>query len=139
MSNPVTPADAVLAMAQAAVPGVTVFDAHVPKSTEAQPLPARYVVIYPATPQLSWEDLGVTADTYRHEWQTTAVASTRPEVEWLTTRLRDAFVGNRAAVAGMDCAPIEHLGSQPVRWDDQIPSRVALYGTDQYAFDATAT
>lgn len=138
MADVITTGDAVLAIARAAVPNVTVFDAHVPKSTHAAPLPTRYAVIYPATPTRQWEDLGHTSDTYRAEWQVTTVGATRPEVEWLAWRLRDAFVDVRPVVTGLVCAPIEHLGSQAIRWDDQVPDRIVLYATDQYGFDATA-
>lgn len=138
MSNPITPADAVLALAQAAVPATTVFDAHLPKSTAGAPLPTRYAVIYPSTPQRTWQDVGHTSDTYRVEWQVTSVATTRAEVEWLAARIRDAFVDVVPTVSGLVCEPIEHIAGQQVRWDDQVPRRVVLYVTDQYGFGATA-
>lgn len=131
-----TVGDAVLALVEAAVPGVTVYDAHVPSSTATSPLPGRYVVVYPTTPQLSAEGL-CASDTVRAEWQVTSVGATRPEAQWLAEHVRDGLVDRRPTVPGMTCAPIEHTGSQPVRWDDQVAGRVVLYATDQYGFDAT--
>lgn len=134
----VSAGDAILAKARAAVDGVTVFDAHVPSSTAAEPLPRRYAVVYPSTPERTWQDLGHTSDTYRVEWQVTSVGATRPEAEWVATRIRDGLVDERLTITGLVCDPVEHLAAQPIRWDDQVPGRVVIYGTDQYGFDATA-
>lgn len=138
MTTPViSAADAVLALVKAALPGRTVYLGHVPSSTSTNPLPTQYAVIYPQTPTRYAEDVAHRSDMVRVEWQITSVGATAPEALWIAEHARDALVDVRPDVTGLVCGPVEHLGSQPIRWDDQVAGRVVMYSTDQYGFDAT--
>lgn len=128
-----TVADVVLARVQAAVGAVLVYDARVLDKP-----PTKYVVVYPDPGAREAFDLGHTADHYTFRWQITAVGQNRGEAERLATQARDALVAVKLDVAGLSCGVIEHEGSQPIRWDDQIPLRAVMYGTDQYKMTATA-
>lgn len=138
MSSPVvTISDLVIAVLRAALPQVTGYDAHVPSETPESPLPTRYWVLYPTPSMYSWEDLGHTSDFVRAEWQITSVGKTRAEAEWIASKTRTALVDQRPALPGFNFELIEHVSSQPIRWDDQVPGRVVLYGVDQYSCNAT--
>lgn len=133
----VSPTDTVLAKLKAALGQMTVFDTEVPRHSVEHPLPTRYVVLYPTSPQRSHDNLAHTSDTRRNVWQTTCVGSTRPEVEWLRTKVCDALVDVVLAITGQQYNPLEHIDAQPVLPDNEIPGRVVLYGVDRFACNST--
>lgn len=134
-----TPTDAVLELLTAALTGRPVYDGHVPTHTSAAPLPPRYAVLYGLLPLRRSEDIAHHSDLLWCEWQVTAVGATRPEVDWIRSRARDALVDRVLVVPGLAFEPLQHLESQPQRWDDDIPDRVALTGVDLYGCNATLT
>ena len=133
MSN-ATAADAILAAARTAVPGVTVYDAIVPGIA-----PERYVVLY--IPDELRRDIGIIAqsDELTATFQATCVASnTNPAYSagmcrWLTRTIRDLYTDLQITADGMLPAIIRHQGSQSPRPDEATPDK-KVYSTAQFSY-----
>lgn len=91
-----------------------------------------YVVIYAdAAPRSSDReaDVRVQADL---GWQTTVVGETAGQCRAALDRVVDALTDWRPVVSGRAFHKVEHLSSQPVRADDDLPDRSLFIATDQW-------
>ena len=91
-----------------------------------------YVVIYAdAAPRSSDReaDVRVQADL---GWQTTVVGEAAGQCRAALDRAVDALTDWRPVVAGRVFHKVEHLSSQPVRPDDDLPDRSLFIATDQW-------
>lgn len=91
-----------------------------------------YVVVYAdAAPRSSDReaDVRVQADL---GWQTTVVGETPAQCRAALDRVVDALTDWRPTLAGRAFHKVEHLSSQPVRADDDLPDRALYIATDQW-------
>lgn len=91
-----------------------------------------YVVIYAdAAPRSSDReaDVRVQADL---GWQTTVVGEAAGQCRAALDRVVDALTDWRPVVSGRAFHKVEHLSSQPVRADDDLPDRSLFIATDQW-------
>lgn len=125
--------DAILALIEAAVPGVTVFDTLAPdENTAPDEIPEWYVIFWPdnGTPekgQVSNESKG-----RMFRFQIDAVAPDRGMAEWLATRIASAIEDERPNIPGWLCGQIDHPFSLPVQRDEQVLSRRVVVAMDRY-------
>lgn len=91
-----------------------------------------YVVVYAdAAPRSSDReaDVRVQAD---QGWQTTVVGETAGQCRAALDRVVDALTDWRPTLPGRVFHKVEHLSSQPVRPDDDLPDRSLFIATDQW-------
>lgn len=91
-----------------------------------------YVVVYAdGAPRSSDReaDVRVQAD---QGWQTTVVGETAGQCRAALDRVVDALTDCRPTLAGRAFHKVEHLSSQPVRADDDLPDRSLFIATDQW-------
>lgn len=91
-----------------------------------------YVVVYAdAAPRSSDReaDVRVQADL---GWQTTVVGETSGQCRAALDRVVDALTDWRPTLPGRVFHKVEHLSSQPVRADDDLPDRSLFIATDQW-------
>lgn len=128
--------DVVLALIEAAVPGVVVFDSGVPDEDESVQVPDRYAVFWPddGTRGLDPENMRVaTVSTgERFRFQVSSVGPDRQMAAWIARRIRDAITDAVPAVDGYSCGPIRHtMTFSPVR-EEQVLARRAVLIADRY-------
>lgn len=129
-----TVADEILAELRALDWGTSppsIYDAKVPDSPAT-----RYAVLYCDPGSRAAESLCQESDSFTFRFQITSVGQTRPEAEWIAARVQ-TITDRRLSVTGFSLDPIRNAGSQPIRWDDRIPDRVVMYGTDQFTITGT--
>lgn len=124
-------ADAVLALAKAAVAPVVVYDGKVPDA------PAdRYVVLYSDPGTRFSETVTATSDLTRVRFQLTYVGrglqAARPVVESLAEKCRNALLDVTPTMAGWQFGPIQHEGSRPLDVDPDDPSAIVLSFADSF-------
>lgn len=122
-----------LALVEAAVPGVTVFDGRVPDGQQEEIPPERYVALYidhGSRDPAARVDHASTSRTWR--WQTTCVAPDREAAAWLAERVADGLTGVRPIAAGWSPGLIDHIGAQLPRPDELVQERPTVIATDQY-------
>lgn len=124
--------DAILALIEAAVPAVTVFDSGAPDEDGSEAVPERYAVFWPdmGTPRKGQVANQSTGRVYR--WQVNAVAPDRQMAEWIATRIAAALEDVRPHITGYLCGQIEHPFSLPARRDEQVLSRRVVVAMDRY-------
>lgn len=91
-----------------------------------------YVVVYADSAPRSSDreaDVRVQADL---GWQTTVVGETPAQCRAALDRVVDTLTDWRPVVAGRVFHKVEHLSSQPVRADDDLPDRALYIATDQW-------
>lgn len=91
-----------------------------------------YVVVYADSAPRSSDreaDVRVQADL---GWQTTVVGETPAQCRAALDRVVDALTDWRPTLAGRAFHKVEHLSSQPVRPDDDLPDRSLFIATDQW-------
>lgn len=91
-----------------------------------------YVVVYADSAPRSSDreaDVRVQADL---GWQTTVVGETPAQCRAALDRVVDTLTDWRPVVAGRVFHKVEHLSSQPVRPDDDLPDRSLFIATDQW-------
>lgn len=91
-----------------------------------------YVVVYAdGAPRSSDReaDVRVQAD---QGWQTTVVGETAGQCRAALDRVVDALTDWRPTLPGRVFHKVEHLSSQPVRADDDLPDRSLFIATDQW-------
>lgn len=106
--------------------GLRCYDAE--PSSSAYP----YVVVYADSEPRSSDreaDVRVQADL---GWQTTVVSETPAQCRAALDRVVDTLTDWRPVVAGRVFHKVEHLSSQPVRADDDLPDRSLFIATDQW-------
>lgn len=128
--------DAILALIEAAIPGVTVFDSGVPDEDESEPLPTRYAVYWPddGTRALGPEDMRVAVQSTGEQFtfQVSSVAPDRQMAAWIARTIRDAITDETPIVEGYSCGPIRHtLSASPDR-NEQVLSRRSVLIADRY-------
>lgn len=123
--------EAVLALIEAAVPGVEVYDALVPEEP-----PERYAVFWPTDGD---RDMGpddsrvaVLSTGELHRWQVSSVAPTRQMAAWIARRIRDAITDVSPVVEGYSCGPIQHRMSASPDPEEQVLSRRRVLMADTY-------
>jgi hypothetical protein len=124
--------DAILALAKASIPTVTVFDSGAPDENNTADMPERYVVYWPnlGTPQS-----GSVAGTFTgglYEWQFNFVAPDRGVAEWMALKVRDSILGTKPFIPGFSCGQIQLPFSLPARRDEQVLSRRVVVAIDRY-------
>ncbi|MGN6245114.1 MAG: hypothetical protein ACTHQ3_15790 [Motilibacteraceae bacterium] len=122
--------DVVIAMIEAALPGVPIGDT-------VSPAAPRYVR-FNGDPGERWaEDVAHTSDLVRYRFRVTYVADAEPYgrkgVEWLIDRVRPALVDVVPQVTGYVFGPIELEpgAGQPIQIDDSAVTDV-LFGSDGF-------
>ena len=125
-------ADAVLALAKAAVAPVAVYDGKVPPGATG-----RYVVLYDRTPRRWSEDVANSNDLRTFRFQLTYVGlgifADRAAVADLVEKCQDALIGTTPVVSGLALGPISQEGdSRPFTPDKDDPSGVALTTSDSF-------
>lgn len=124
---------AILALVEAAVPGVTVYDGRVPDSTDTgDPPPERYVAVYADNGTREHGQVAHESTGRLYRWQTTCVAPDREMAAWLAGRVADALTDARPTAAGFACGLVEHSFSQSPRPDEQVQERPVVIAVDQY-------
>ena len=106
--------------------GLRCFDAAPPSA--AYP----YVVVYADSAPRSSDreaDVRVQADL---GWQTTVVGESSDQCRAALDRVVDALTDWRPTLTGRVFHKVEHLSSQPVRADDDLPDRSLYIATDQW-------
>lgn len=106
--------------------GLRCFDAAPPSA--AYP----YVVVYADSAPRSSDreaDVRVQADL---GWQTTVVGESSDQCRAALDRVVDALTDWRPTLTGRVFHKVEHLSSQPVRADDDLPDRSLFIATDQW-------
>lgn len=131
--------DPILSAMRTAIPATPVHDAHVPRNTDGTPLDLRYIVVYPDLGVLSSPALCGTLNASAVTFRLVYVATTRTEVENLCGAVRGAILEHRFTdgVWAAEFDPDEFHNTTPISWDEDIPSRLVMYATDE--FQALAT
>lgn len=126
--------DSVLTAIRDAIPATPVYDAHVKRNADGTPLDLRYVVVYPDLGVLSSPALCGTLSTSLITFRLVYVATTRPEVENLCGAVRTAILTTRFTASPWfaEFDANEYHNSTPVTWDEDVPSRVVMYATDEF-------
>lgn len=123
--------DVVLALIEAAVPGVAVYDSGVPEEP-----PERYAVYWPddGSRAMGPNDsrVAVQSTGERFTWQVSSVAPDRQMAAWVAKRIRDAITDVTPAVEGYSCGYIQHtLSASPDR-EEQVLARQSVLMADRY-------
>jgi hypothetical protein len=124
--------DTVLAMIQAAVPGITVYDGIIP-STPAD----RYAIVYIDDGTLAAVSACNTSDSATLRWQVTSVAGDRQKASWIATKIRDTTVDSTPNPDGWVCGRIQHVFSERPGRDETVADRPVVYKPDVYDLLAT--
>lgn len=128
----VTFADSVIALVEAAVPGVRVYDGQVPDDgTEGEP-PERYVVVWMTQPLRTSESASGQSTEREATWQTTCVAPDRGMAGWLSDRVTDGLVDAVPEVEGWVCGPIRHTLTFIPDAEEQVLSRKRVSVMDRF-------
>jgi hypothetical protein len=124
--------DAILALAKASIPAVTVFDSGAPDENNTPDMPERYAVYWPdlGTPQAGGVCGTFTGGLYR--WQLNFVAPDRAMAEWMALKVRDAILGITPVIPGFSCGQVQLPFSLPARRDEQVLSRRVVVAIDRY-------
>lgn len=128
--------DAILALIEAAVPDVAVYDSGVPTGDSSDPVPERYAVLWPddGTRTLDPEDMKVATQSTgeAYTWQVSSVAPTRQMASWIAKRIRDAITDETPAVEGYSCGPIRHTLSATPDRNEQVLAKRSVLMADRY-------
>jgi hypothetical protein len=124
--------DAILALAKAAIPSVTVFDSGAPDENNDTNVPERYSVYWPdiGTPEGGAVCGTFTGGTYR--WQMTYVAPDRGMAEWMANEVRGAVLGKTPFIPGFVCGQVQLPISLPARRDEQVLARRVVVVIDRF-------
>lgn len=127
--------DPILAAIRAAVPKAKVHDAHVPRNDDGTPLDITYVVVYPDLGVLSAPALCGTLSEKNITFRLVYVSSDRGSVERLCEAVRPVFIdGQRFTDSGWSAEfdPDDFHNTTQVSRDEDIPSRLVMYATDEF-------
>jgi hypothetical protein len=123
--------DGVLQLIEAAVPGVTVYDAGVPEEP-----PERYAVYWPddGSRALGSQNMRVAVQSTgeRFTWQVSSVGPDRQMAAWIAKRIRDTITDVTPVVEGYSCGPIQHQFSVSPDREEQVLSRQSVLMADRY-------
>jgi len=128
----VTLPDTVIAMIQAAVPDVVVYDGIIPD----QP-PARYAIVYIDNGTREAYAACNVSDSSMFRWQVTAVAADRAMAVWVADTIADAIVDKTPTVAGWICGQIKHVFSERPARDETVAEKPMVFKPDLYELLAT--
>ncbi len=91
-----------------------------------------YVVVYAdSAPRSSDREADVRV-TRTLGWQTTVVGESAEQCRAALDRVTDALGDWRPSLPGRVFHKVEHLSSQPVRRDEDLPDRTVFIATDQW-------
>lgn len=119
--------DAVLALIELSVPGVSVFDGIVPSEP-----PDRYAVFYPDNGTLAALAACGDSDDAMFRFQVTSVAPDRQMASWVARQVRDAIVDVKPVADGWICGPTGHTYSQMSQRDEAVQEVPVVFMADLY-------
>jgi hypothetical protein len=131
------PAEQILELVRAAVPGVPVVDGTWPYDPEGRdPLPPRHVAVTAPAGLAVSPDVGCTPGAVHIEFQVTCVSATPPgrdkwaarEARHMAALVRDRLVVSRLEPGG---GLVTHVNSRGASRDELVVSQAVLYTVDQ--------